>query len=118
MPAMAARAAARASVGKPTTARAGVEAANARTFPTDHSVGADQEHPRAKALRGFGGRRFPGFDDKIVSMYVRGMSTREIVGHQPGGAKASSQSAALLAWLAARTMARLSSRNTSAHDPM
>jgi len=25
-------------------------------------------------------RRFPGFDDKIVSMY-RGMSTREIVGH-------------------------------------
>src|SRR5258708_6061412 len=26
-------------------------------------------------------RRFPGFDDKIISMYVRGMSTREIVGH-------------------------------------
>ncbi len=26
-------------------------------------------------------RRFPGFDDKIVSMYARGMSTREIVGH-------------------------------------
>ena len=26
-------------------------------------------------------RRFPGFDDKIVSMYVRGMSTREITGH-------------------------------------
>src|SRR4051812_36656010 len=25
--------------------------------------------------------RFPGFDDKIVSMYARGMSTREIVGH-------------------------------------
>src|SRR5436190_8562602 len=25
-------------------------------------------------------RRFPGFDDKIVSMYARGMSTREIVG--------------------------------------
>ncbi len=23
-------------------------------------------------------RRFPGFDDKIVSMYARGMSTREI----------------------------------------
>jgi putative transposase len=63
-------------------------------------------------------RRFPGFDDKTVSIYARGMSTREIVGHQPGGAKASSQSAALLAWLAARTMARLSSRSTSAHDPM
>ena len=26
-------------------------------------------------------RRFPGFDDKIVSMYARGMSTREISGH-------------------------------------
>ena len=26
-------------------------------------------------------RRFPGFDDKIVSMYARGMSSREIVGH-------------------------------------
>ena len=26
-------------------------------------------------------RRFPGFDDKIMSMYARGMSAREIVGH-------------------------------------
>ena len=26
-------------------------------------------------------RRLPGFDDKIVSMYARGMSTREIAGH-------------------------------------
>ena len=26
-------------------------------------------------------RRFPGFDDKIVSTYARGMSTREIQGH-------------------------------------
>src|SRR3712207_3762596 len=26
-------------------------------------------------------RRFPGFGDKIVSMYARGMSTREIQGH-------------------------------------
>jgi len=26
-------------------------------------------------------RRFPGFDDTIVSMYARGMSTREIQGH-------------------------------------
>src|ERR671921_92466 len=35
-------------------------------------------------------RRFPGFDDKIVSMYARGMSTREIVGlwlEQNEGAK-------------------------------
>ena len=28
-------------------------------------------------------RRFPGFDGKIVSMYARGMSTREIQGHLP-----------------------------------
>jgi putative transposase len=26
-------------------------------------------------------RRFPGFDDKIISMDARGMSTREIIGH-------------------------------------
>ena len=26
-------------------------------------------------------RRFPGFDDKIISMYARGMSTRDIQGH-------------------------------------
>jgi len=26
-------------------------------------------------------RRFPGFDDKVVSMYARGISTREITGH-------------------------------------
>src|SRR3954467_4279293 len=26
-------------------------------------------------------RRFPGFDDTVVSMYARGMSTREIQGH-------------------------------------
>src|SRR3954451_22147851 len=26
-------------------------------------------------------RRFPGFDDKVISMYARGMRTREIVGH-------------------------------------
>ena len=26
-------------------------------------------------------RRFPGFDEKVVSMYARGMSTREIAGH-------------------------------------
>jgi putative transposase len=26
-------------------------------------------------------RRFPGFDEKIVSLYARGLSTREIAGH-------------------------------------
>lgn len=29
-------------------------------------------------------RRLPGFDDKIVSMYARGMSTRELAGHLLG----------------------------------
>jgi hypothetical protein len=29
-------------------------------------------------------RRFPGFDDKIISMYARGMSTRKIPGSSPG----------------------------------
>ena len=28
-----------------------------------------------------GQRRFDGFDDKIISMYARGMSVREIIGH-------------------------------------
>ena len=28
-----------------------------------------------------GQTRFTGFDDKILSMYARGMSTREITGH-------------------------------------
>src|ERR1700733_1692143 len=30
---------------------------------------------------GKGQTRFTGFDDKIISMYARGMSTREIAGH-------------------------------------
>lgn len=36
-------------------------------------------------------RRFPGFDDKIISMYARGMSMREITRHlrDPYGIKAS-----------------------------
>ena len=29
-------------------------------------------------------RRFPGFDDKIISMYARGMTVREIRGHLEG----------------------------------
>jgi putative transposase len=37
--------------------------------------------PQGPAPGGAGGRRFPGFDDKIISMYARGMSTREITGH-------------------------------------
>ena len=26
-------------------------------------------------------RRLPGFDDKVISMYARGMTTREIAAH-------------------------------------
>lgn len=26
-------------------------------------------------------RRFPGFDDKIIALYARGMSTRDIQAH-------------------------------------
>ena len=32
-------------------------------------------------LAGKGQTRFTGFDDKIISIYARGMSTREIQGH-------------------------------------
>src|SRR6185312_15499202 len=38
-------------------------------------------------------RRFPGFDDKVISMYARGMSTREIVGHLRGFCQGSRQTA-------------------------
>jgi len=31
--------------------------------------------------RGQGQTRWTGFDDKIISMYARGMTTREIQGH-------------------------------------
>ena len=33
-------------------------------------------------------RRFPGFDEKIVSMYARGMTTREIQGSSNGDLRA------------------------------
>jgi hypothetical protein len=38
-------------------------------------------------------RRFPGFDDKIISMYARDMSVRDIQGHlrEPYGIEASPQ---------------------------
>src|SRR6202043_357342 len=35
----------------------------------------------ARPLFGKYRRRFPGFDDKIISLYARGMSTRDIQGH-------------------------------------
>ena len=48
---------------------------NELSVPRDRQAGFDPP-PVAKYQR-----RFPGFDDKIISMYARGMSTREIVGH-------------------------------------
>ncbi len=44
-------------------------------IPRDRQASFDPQ-PIAKYQR-----RFPGFDDKIVSMVARGMSTREITGH-------------------------------------
>jgi hypothetical protein len=37
--------------------------------------------PQGPAPGGAGGGRLPGFDDKLVSMYARGMTVREIQGH-------------------------------------
>ena len=45
------------------------------------SIPRDQTGTFDPALIGKYQRRFPGFDEKIISMYARGMSTREITGH-------------------------------------
>ncbi len=45
------------------------------------SIPRDRTGTFDPALIGKYQRRFPGFDEKIVSMYARGMSTREITGH-------------------------------------
>ena len=45
------------------------------SIPRDRSATFDPQ------LIGKYQRRFPGFDEKIISMYARGMSTREITGH-------------------------------------
>lgn len=44
-------------------------------------VPRDRQASFDPALIGKYQRRFPGFDDKVISMYARGMSNREIVGH-------------------------------------
>jgi putative transposase len=49
--------------------------AMALSIPRDRSATFDPQ------LIGKYQRRFPGFDEKIISMYARGMSTREIIGH-------------------------------------
>ncbi|MBP2297266.1 transposase-like protein [Azospirillum rugosum] len=46
-----------------------------RSIPRDRTGTFDP------ALIGKYQRRFPGFDEKIVSMYARGMATRKITGH-------------------------------------
>src|SRR5215469_6402297 len=44
-------------------------------------VPRDRENEFEPKIVGKHQRRFTGFDDKILSMYARGMSTREIQGH-------------------------------------
>ena len=51
------------------------------TGPTPLSIPRDRQgHFEPQLIEKYR-RRFPGFDEKIISMYARGMSTREIQGH-------------------------------------
>jgi putative transposase len=72
--------------------QAGNNSGNSRNGKTTKSLKGDfgefpLETPRDRKgtfepkIVGKGQTRFTGFDDKIVSMYARGMSTREITGH-------------------------------------
>lgn len=47
----------------------------------DLDIPRDRQAPFNPQLIAKHQRRFPGFDEKIVSMYASGMSVREIVGH-------------------------------------
>jgi putative transposase len=49
--------------------------------PIEIVVPRDREGRFDPQLIGKYQRRFPGFDEKIISMYARGMSTRDIQGH-------------------------------------
>lgn len=49
--------------------------------PLELSIPRDRNGNFDPQLLGKYQRRFPGFDEKIISMYARGMSAREIVGH-------------------------------------
>ncbi len=51
------------------------------TGKIDVSIPRDREGTFDPQLIAKYQRRFPGFDDKIISLYARGMSTREIAGH-------------------------------------
>jgi putative transposase len=72
--------------------RASGESKNHRNGSTRKRVLTDDSHievtiPRDREARfdpvliGKYQRRLPGFDDKVISLYTRGMSTREIQGH-------------------------------------
>ena len=57
-----------------------------KTLKTDHgelelSIPRDRNSEFEPQIVKKGQRRFTGFDDKIVSMYARGMTTRDIQGH-------------------------------------
>ena len=59
---------------------------SSKTLKTDHgdmeiSVPRDRTSDFEPRIVKKGQRRFTGFDDKIVSMYARGMTTRDIQGH-------------------------------------
>ena len=75
-----------------TLERATSEGTNHRNGSTRKRVLTDDSHvevtiPRDREARfdpvliGKYQRRLPGFDDKVISLYTRGMSTREIQGH-------------------------------------
>jgi len=75
-----------------TQERASGEGRNHRNGSTRKRVLTDDSHvevtiPRDREARfdpvliGKYQRRLPGFDDKVISLYARGMSTREIQGH-------------------------------------
>ena len=72
--------------------RRGINGKNARngtsrkTLKTDHgdldlSIPRDRNSEFEPQIVKKGQRRFTGFDDKILSMYARGMTTRDIQGH-------------------------------------
>ena len=59
---------------------------SSKTLKTDHgnlelSIPRDRNSDFEPQIVKKGQRRFTGFDDKIVSMYARGMTTRDIQGH-------------------------------------
>ena len=59
---------------------------SSKTLKTDHgdmeiSVPRDRTSDFEPRIVKKGQRRFTGFDDKILSMYARGMTTRDIQGH-------------------------------------